>query len=51
MIKELNPKKTLLTHIEEVDGLSFDDLKKVESTLKSEGLNIEFAYDTLLVEV
>lgn len=51
MIKELNPKKTFLTHIEEVDGLSFDDLKKVESTLKSEGLNIEFAYDTLLVEV
>jgi phosphoribosyl 1,2-cyclic phosphate phosphodiesterase len=51
MIKELNPKKTILTHIEEMNGLSFDELKKVEQQLKEEGLNIEIAYDTLVVDV
>lgn len=48
IIKKLNPKKTLLTHI---NGLSFDDLKIVEDKLKAEGLSIEIAYDTLLVDV
>lgn len=47
-IKKLNPKKTLLTHI---NGLSFDELKKVETRLQADGLNIEIAYDTLLVDV
>jgi phosphoribosyl 1,2-cyclic phosphate phosphodiesterase len=51
MIKELNPKKTILTHIEEMNGLSFDELKKVEKQLNEEGLNIEIAYDTLVVDV
>jgi phosphoribosyl 1,2-cyclic phosphate phosphodiesterase len=51
MIKELNPKKTILTHIEEMNGLSFDELKKVEKLLNEEGLNIEIAYDTLVVDV
>lgn len=51
IIKKLNPKKTLLTHIEEMNGLSFDDLKIVEEKLKDGGLNIEIAYDTLIVEI
>lgn len=48
IIKELSPKKTLLTHI---NGFSFDDLKALERELKSDGLNIEIAYDTLVVDV
>jgi phosphoribosyl 1,2-cyclic phosphate phosphodiesterase len=48
IIKKLNPKKTLLTHI---NGFSFDDLKTLESRLKLEGLNIEIAYDTLTSEI
>ncbi len=48
IINKLNPKKTLLTHI---NGFSFDDLKTLENRLKLEGLNIEIAYDTLLVDV
>lgn len=48
IIKKINPKKTLLTHI---NGFSFDDLKALEDRLKLEGLNIEIAYDTLLVDV
>jgi phosphoribosyl 1,2-cyclic phosphate phosphodiesterase len=49
--KELGPKKTILTHIEEINGLSFEDLKKVERKLTIDGLNIEIAYDTLIVDV
>ena len=48
VIKKMNPKKTLLTHI---NGLSFNELKKVEEKLIAEGLNIQIAYDTLLVDI
>ncbi len=51
IIKKLQPKRTILTHIEEIDGLSYDDLKEVEKQLKADGLEIEFAYDTMVVEV
>ena len=51
VIKELKAKKTVLTHIEEMGGLSFDDLKQVESNLREQGLNVEVAYDTLVIEV
>ncbi|MCL6442991.1 MAG: MBL fold metallo-hydrolase [Alicyclobacillus sp.] len=48
LIKKLNPKKTLLTHI---NGLSFDELKEVEKRLQADGLKVEIAYDTMLVDV
>ncbi|RAK18381.1 hypothetical protein B0I26_11012 [Anoxybacillus vitaminiphilus] len=51
IIKALNPKKTILIHIEEMNGLSFDELKEMEKQLNEEGLNIEMAYDTLVVDV
>ena len=51
ILKKLNPKKTIFTHIEEVDGLSFDDLLEVEKQLTKEGLVVKIAYDTLMVEV
>lgn len=51
MIRQLNPKKAILTHIEELNGLNFDDLKQLEELLAAEGLNIEMAYDTLVVDV
>lgn len=51
IIKKLNPKKTILTHIEELNGLSFDDLLKLEKMLCEEGLRIEIAYDTLVEDV
>ncbi|AZB41704.1 hypothetical protein CEF21_04985 [Bacillus sp. FJAT-42376] len=49
IIKALGAKKTMLTHIEEISGLSHDDLKEVEKVLAAEKLNVEFAYDTLIV--
>lgn len=51
IIKRLKPKRTILTHIEESDGLSFDDFKEIENNLKAQGLNISFAYDTLIVDL
>ena len=39
--------KRILTHIEEPDGISHDELKELEKALID--LRIEFAYDTMLV--
>ncbi|WP_019241182.1 MULTISPECIES: MBL fold metallo-hydrolase [Bacillus] len=51
IIKTLKPKKTILTHVDEINGLSFNELLKLEKQLYEEGLNIEIAYDTLIADV
>jgi phosphoribosyl 1,2-cyclic phosphate phosphodiesterase len=51
IIKALSPKKTILTHIEEMNQLGYDDLRVLEKRLKKDGLNIDIAYDTLIVDV
>ncbi len=50
VIKALSPGKTVLSHIEEPDGLSYDDLKLLGERLCSQGMNVEFAYDTMMIE-
>lgn len=50
IIRQLEAKQVVMTHIEEPDGLSYDDLKEVEGKLQREGLNILFAYDTMIVQ-
>ena len=44
---ELSPKKIILTHIEEVDGLSYDDFKKMEE----KNPDFIFAYDGMKIEI
>ncbi len=51
IVKTLEAKRVILTHIEEPNGLGFDELKELEVKLKSSGMNIEFAYDTQLVKI
>ncbi|GEN52333.1 MBL fold metallo-hydrolase [Halobacillus faecis] len=51
IVKDLKAKHVILTHIEEPNGLGFDDFKELENKWKSSGLNIEFAYDTQMVKV
>ena len=51
IIRRLKPKRVILTHIEEPDRLSHDDLQFLAGRLRSQGLNIDFAYDTWRVEV
>jgi phosphoribosyl 1,2-cyclic phosphate phosphodiesterase len=48
IVERLDARRVVLTHIEEMDGLSYDDLMRLERTLDN---RITFAYDTMLVEV
>ncbi|WP_273846006.1 MBL fold metallo-hydrolase [Rubrobacter calidifluminis] len=50
IVRRLGARRTVLTHIEEMDGLSYDDLLEVEEKLRGEGMNLTFAYDTLLLD-
>ncbi|PFC81030.1 hypothetical protein CN272_27940 [Bacillus anthracis] len=51
IIKNLNPKKTYITHIEELENISHDDLISIEKQLLDKGLDVSFAYDTLKIDV
>jgi phosphoribosyl 1,2-cyclic phosphate phosphodiesterase len=51
IIRELQAKKVVLTHIEEHDGLSYDDLALVAGKLQKQGLNVQFAFDNMIVNV
>lgn len=51
MVRAMQPKRTIMTHIEEPDGMSYDDLLRLEIKLANEGFNITFAYDTMLIAV
>lgn len=48
VVDALGAGRVLLSHVEEVDGLGFDDLKRLEERV---GRGIEFAWDTLVVDV
>jgi phosphoribosyl 1,2-cyclic phosphate phosphodiesterase len=49
--RKLKARRVVLTHIEEPDGLGYDDLQLLGKQLRAEGLNIDFAYDTLMIDV
>jgi phosphoribosyl 1,2-cyclic phosphate phosphodiesterase len=51
VVKLLNAKRVVLTHIEEPDRLGYDDLQLLEKQLQTEDLNVVFAYDTLIIDV
>jgi phosphoribosyl 1,2-cyclic phosphate phosphodiesterase len=48
IVRELGAGRTVLSHIEEMDGLSYDDLLELERRL--DGV-VEFAYDGLTIEI
>ena len=45
IVAQLQPQRVIFTHIEELNGYSFDDLKRLEAHLRHEGLNVTFAWD------
>lgn len=47
VISKLKPKRALITHIEETDGIGYDGYKEQEKKYS----NIEFAYDGQVIEV
>lgn len=51
IVEQLGAGRVVLTHIEEMDQLSYGDLLEVEAQLRAGGLDISFAYDTLVVDV
>ena len=51
VVRKLNADRVILTHIEEMAGLTYDDFQILEKNLQEQGLKITFAYDTLIIEV
>lgn len=51
IVDELEAASVVLTHIEEMDGLTVDDLSRVEERLRAEGRPVTFAWDGLVVAV
>ena len=51
IVDRLRVERIVLTHIEEPDGLSYDDLLRLENVLLDRGYDITFAYDTMTVDV
>lgn len=49
IVEKINARRTILAHIEEPDDISYDELKELEKELNY--LNIEFAYDSMYIEV
>jgi len=49
LIRNLNPKQTIFTHIEETWNKNYDDYCKIEEQYKS--LNIKFAFDGMNIDV
>ena len=51
VMRGLDASRVVLHHIEELDGLSYDDLLAVEHRLGDEGLPVTFAFDGMRIEV
>jgi phosphoribosyl 1,2-cyclic phosphate phosphodiesterase len=51
IVRKLAARRVLMTHVEEPDQLSYDDLRLLEPRLQEQGLPIAFAHDTLVVDV
>lgn len=51
IVKELKAKRTILSHIDEPEGLSYEDLCLLEAKLQGEGIPVEFAYDGMILEI
>jgi phosphoribosyl 1,2-cyclic phosphate phosphodiesterase len=51
MLQQMQPKQAIMTHIEEPDGLGYDDYVRLEAKMQREGYPLKFAYDTMVVAV
>jgi phosphoribosyl 1,2-cyclic phosphate phosphodiesterase len=51
IVEKLDARRVVMTHIEESDSLSHDDLEQLSDRLRADGLNISFAYDTQIIDV
>jgi phosphoribosyl 1,2-cyclic phosphate phosphodiesterase len=47
VIRKMAPKRAVLVHLDEPDGITYDDGKEIARRLQANGLPVEFAYDGL----
>ena len=51
IVASLEARRVVLNHVEEMDGVSYGDLVRVEERLRREGVNIRFAWDGMTIDV
>src|SRR5579884_351948 len=51
IVRKLGARRVVMTHVEEPDQVTYDDLRLLEARLQTDGLPVSFAYDTMLLEV
>jgi phosphoribosyl 1,2-cyclic phosphate phosphodiesterase len=51
IVDALGARRVVLSHVEEMDGLSYDDLLGVEAAQRARGREVTFAYDGLALDV
>jgi phosphoribosyl 1,2-cyclic phosphate phosphodiesterase len=51
IVDRLEAREVVLSHVEELDELSYDDLERLGSRLRGEGRPVRFAYDGFTVDV
>ena len=51
IVDRLDARRVVLSHVEEMDGLSHDDLEEVARRLERDGRPVTFAYDTMMIDV
>ena len=51
MVDELGAGRVVLAHIEEMDGMTVEELGVLEGRLRSDGRPVTFAWDGLVLDV
>lgn len=51
IVRQLAARRVVLTHVDEINQLGYDEFLRLEANLRADGLEVTFAYDTLLVDV
>jgi phosphoribosyl 1,2-cyclic phosphate phosphodiesterase len=51
IVRKLGASRVVMAHIEEADGLTYDDLLILSGRLQDEGLPITFAHDAMVIDV
>jgi phosphoribosyl 1,2-cyclic phosphate phosphodiesterase len=50
IVDRLDARRVVLGHVEEIDGLSYDDLLRLEERLRAEGRPVTFAWDGFVID-
>jgi phosphoribosyl 1,2-cyclic phosphate phosphodiesterase len=51
MVESLDARRVVLSHVEEMDCISYDELLRVEERLQAQGRDVRFAWDGMAIDV